>query len=94
MSNSKFSPPPIPADSWCRTREDSVHHTFVWTIEQFSQRKEKVDEAIESAKFSVNRQAYINLTFSLVLFFVWLLFFPHIDQRPNPKKNMVSALSS
>jgi hypothetical protein len=58
MSNSKFSPPPIPADSWCRTRyEDSVDHTFVWTIEQFSQRKEMVDEAIESAKFSSNRQA-------------------------------------
>ncbi len=62
---SKFSPPPIPADSWCRTRyEDSVDHTFVWTIEQFSQRKVKVDEAIESAKFSVSRRVWINMLFS------------------------------
>jgi hypothetical protein len=48
--------PAVAADSWCRTRyEDSVHHTFVWTIEQFSQRREEVDEAIKSAIFTIKR---------------------------------------
>jgi hypothetical protein len=57
MSQNKTAlPPAVAADSWCRTRyEDSVHHTFVWTIEQFSQRREEIDEAINSAIFTIKR---------------------------------------
>jgi hypothetical protein len=57
MSQNKTAlPPAVAADSWCRTRyEDRVHHIFVWTIEQFSQRREEIDEAINSATFTIKR---------------------------------------
>jgi hypothetical protein len=51
------SPPPVPADSWCRTRYEDpvVHHTFVWTIEQYSLRMENIDEYVKSGVFCIER---------------------------------------
>ena len=34
--------PPIESESWCRTRVgEDIKHTFVWTIERFSERQEQ-----------------------------------------------------
>ena len=44
MSNNNI-PPNI--DSWCRTKSgEEINFSFAWTIENFSQRKEKNDEVI------------------------------------------------
>ena len=46
--------PPVEGDSWCRTTSgDKASTTFTWTIEDFLNRQEKVDESILSAPFTI-----------------------------------------
>lgn len=46
--------PPIDSESWCRTRtSEDVKHTFVWTIERFSERQEPNRHFLWSSVFSI-----------------------------------------
>jgi len=46
--------PPIDSESWCRTRtSEDVKHTFVWSIERFSERPEQNKSFLWSSKFSI-----------------------------------------
>ncbi len=48
--------PPVEANSWCRTSlPDTVRHSFAWTIENFSQRKEKPGQSLRSSEFSTRK---------------------------------------
>ena len=46
--------PPIDSESWCRTKVgEDVKHTFVWTIERFSERQEQNTQFLWSSKFTI-----------------------------------------
>jgi len=46
--------PPIESESWCRTKVgEDVKHTFVWTIERFSERQEQNSQFLWSSKFTI-----------------------------------------
>jgi len=46
--------PPIESESWCRTRVgEDIKHTFVWTIERFSERQEQNSQFLWSSKFTI-----------------------------------------
>ena len=58
--------PPIDSESWCRTKVgEDVKHTFVWTIERFSERQEQnsqVKTLNSSNLYISNIPSFLSLT--------------------------------
>jgi hypothetical protein len=96
-------PPPVPADSWCRTAPCSdTKHTFVWTIEQVSKWAggAKEDSSLDSSEFTIRDNSDKSTSWMLQLkihrddknsqCFKFSLF---IFKRPGPKVNACCDIS-